>query len=179
MGGVCQVELVFYGVGGRRGARSAPRRGGLPLDSPQGRVRTVRLSTLPCQVSLISPPNRMCDFHRVQLSSFPLAWWPRSIFRRANLPGTLYTAPSFCADELFLAILLSIANSIFGSCTMCSSYTLDNRKTCWPSPCTRLSRAPWTGRHSYRLLRQLRCPSDFQALSAIAISGAQTGAIPV
>ena len=75
--------------------------------------------------------------------------------------------------------LPSIANSIFGSCTMCSSYTLDNRKACWPSPCTRLSRVPWTGRYSCRLLRQLRCPSDFQALSAIPFSGAQTGAIPV
>jgi hypothetical protein len=37
------------------------------------RVRTVRLSMLPCQVSLNSPPNRTCSFHCIRLSNFLLA----------------------------------------------------------------------------------------------------------
>ncbi len=73
---------------------------------------------LPCQVSLPSPPNRMYKFPSVQLSGLPLA------------------------------ILPSIASNMFGSCTLCSSHIPRNWKTCRPSPCTRLSRAPRVARYA-------------------------------
>jgi len=56
------------------------------------------------------------------------------------------------------AILLSIVSNILGCCTVCASLLAYNWKICFPSPCTRLSRTPWAGRFSCRLLWKLRCP---------------------
>ena len=69
-----------------------------PIQCFSGRVRTVRLSTLPCQVSLISPPNRMCGFHRVRLSSFPLA------LSSCQVLSVVYLGLALCDPPILLTI---------------------------------------------------------------------------